>query len=122
MISGVSSPRVLPDRWRVSRARSAATVAIATSTPHCDGVFRTRARIGDLVSQGLGIAAIGSTVLAAPLDGVLTGLTHDGVPVTIRTKVIEVDPRRRLAEVRGIRGTTTTDCRGVLWAIRDRVC
>jgi xanthine dehydrogenase accessory factor len=67
-----------------------------------DGLFRTKARIGDVVRQGQELAQIGSMALTAPLDGVLRGLTHDGVPVTTRTKVIEVDPRIREAEVRGI--------------------
>ncbi len=47
-----------------------------------DGVFRTEAHIGDFVRRGLQIAEIDSTVLTAPLDGVLRGVTHDGVPVT----------------------------------------
>jgi len=50
-----------------------------------DGVFRTKARIGDAVRKGQEIAEIGSTALTAPLDGVLRGLTRDGVPVTVRT-------------------------------------
>ena len=40
--------------------------------------------------------------MTAPLDGVLRGLTRDGVPVTVRTKIIEVDPRGQAGEVRGI--------------------
>jgi hypothetical protein len=41
-------------------------------------------------------------VLAVPLDDMLRGLTRDDVAVGTRTKVIEVDPRGRTAEVRGI--------------------
>lgn len=67
-----------------------------------DGVFRTMSRIGDVVRRGQEITQINSMVLAAPLDGVLRGLAHDGVPVTTRTKVIEVDPRGRAGEVHGI--------------------
>jgi xanthine dehydrogenase accessory factor len=67
-----------------------------------EGVFRTNARIGDAVRQGEAIATIDGAVVTAPLDGVLRGLTRDGVPVSVRTKVIEVDPRSRHAEVRGI--------------------
>jgi hypothetical protein len=57
-------------------------------------LFTTRASIGDRVSAGQPVAAIDGTVLAAPLAGVLWGLTHDGVRVTAHTKVIEVDCRR----------------------------
>jgi xanthine dehydrogenase accessory factor len=67
-----------------------------------DGVFRTGACIGDLVRQGQEIAAIGSLAILAPLDGKLRGLTHDGVPVKVRTKIIEVDPRGSAADVRSI--------------------
>ena len=67
-----------------------------------DGIFRTKARIGDSVRQGQVIAEVGFTVLEAPLDGVLRGLTHDGVHVAVGTKVIEVDPRGSDTEVRGV--------------------
>lgn len=83
------------------------------------GVFRTRARIGDLVRGGQEIAEIGSLALTAPLDGVLRGLTHHGVPVSVRTKVIEVDPRGREAEVRGIGERPRRIADGVLTAIRN---
>jgi len=83
-----------------------------------DGVFRTKARIGDAVRQGQEIAEIGSMALTAPLDGLLRGLTRDGVPVTVRTKVIEVDPRSREAEVRGIAERPRRIADGVLSAVR----
>ena len=84
-----------------------------------DGVFRTKARIGEEVREGQEVAEIGSTVLTAPLDGVLRGLTRDGVPVTTRTKVIEVDPRGGGAQVRGIGERPRRIADGVVAAIRD---
>lgn len=66
------------------------------------GVFHTTARIGDVVRKGQPVALVESAVLQAPLDGVLRGLTRDGVPVSVRTKVIEVDPRGRSEAVQGI--------------------
>jgi xanthine dehydrogenase accessory factor len=42
------------------------------------------------------------TVLTTPLDGVLRGLTRDGVPGTARTRVIEVGPRGPAAIVTGL--------------------
>lgn len=83
-----------------------------------DGIFRTRARIGDLVRQGQEIATVDSFALPAPLDGVLRGLTHSDVPVKVRTKVIEVDPRGNGAEVRGITERPRRIADGVLAAIR----
>lgn len=84
-----------------------------------DGVFRTKARIGDAVRKGQEVAEVGSMALTAPLDGLLRGLTHDGVPVSVRTKVIEVDPRNRDAEVRGIAERPRRIADGVLAAIRE---
>ena len=83
-----------------------------------DGVFRTKARIGDAVGQREEIAKIGPAVLLAPLDGVLRGLTRDDVPVTIGTKVIEVDPRGRIGEVRGIAERPRRVAEGALSVIR----
>jgi xanthine dehydrogenase accessory factor len=83
------------------------------------GVFRTQSRIGDPVRQGQEVAWIDSTCLTAPLDGVLRGLTRDAVPVTVRTKVIEVDPRGRVNEVRGIVERPRRIAGGVLSAIRE---
>jgi len=83
-----------------------------------DGVFHTKARIGAAVRKGQQIAEIGSMALTAPLDGILRGLTHDGVPVIVRTKVIEVDPRSREAEVRGIAERPRRIAEAVLSAVR----
>ena len=67
----------------------------------CAGVFRTRAAIGDRVTAAQPIAMIDSRMLFAPLAGVLRGLTRDGVPVDVRTEVIEVAPHA-YAELSGI--------------------
>ena len=83
-----------------------------------DGIFRTKARIGDPVRGGQEIAEIGPMGLAAPLDGVLRGLTRDGVPVSVRTKVIEVDPRSGSTDVRGIGERPRRIADGVFEAIR----
>jgi len=84
-----------------------------------DGMFRTKARIGEAVRQGQEVAQIDSVSLSAPLDGVLRGLTHDAVPVTVRTKVIEIDPRGRVSEVRGIVERPRRIAEGVLSATRQ---
>jgi xanthine dehydrogenase accessory factor len=64
------------------------------------------------------VARIDSMALTAPLDGVLRGLTRDAVPVTARTKVIEVDPRGRVSAVHGIVERPRRIADGVLAAIR----
>ena len=84
-----------------------------------EGVLRTKAQIGDGVRQGQEVAEIGAMVVTAPLDGILRGLTHDDVPVTVGTKIIEVDPRRRVSEVRGMVERPRRIAEGVLSAIRE---
>jgi xanthine dehydrogenase accessory factor len=56
--------------------------------------------------------------LTSPLDGVLRGLVRDGVPVTVQTTVVEVDPRVEGAEVCGIGERPRRIAEGVLAAIR----
>ena len=82
-----------------------------------DGVFRTKARIGDSVRQDHGVAEVGAVVLTALLDRVLRGLIHDDVPVTVGTKVIEVDPRGSEAEVRGLGERARRVAEAVLQAV-----
>ena len=73
-----------------------------------EGMFRTSFQIGSIVVEGQEIAAIGELSLRAPISGILRGLTHDGVPVAKKTKVIEVDPpqgiRPRLPGLPNARG------------------
>lgn len=83
------------------------------------GVFRTTLQVGDPVRQGQVIAEINGQPLTAPLDGSLRGLTRDGVPVTLKTKVIEVDPRGAAAQTSGIAERPVIIAAGVLQAIRD---
>jgi xanthine dehydrogenase accessory factor len=85
-----------------------------------DGIFRTKYRIGDRVVAGHVVAQIGETALTAPLDGVLRGLTRDGVPVPAGTKVIEVDPRGQPDLVLGIGERASRIAAGVIRVIEDR--
>ena len=82
------------------------------------GIFRTRLNIGDMVSAQQEVARINDTPLHASIDGMLRGLTHDGVPVAIKTKVIEVDPRGAQAKISGIGERPGRIARGVLEAVK----
>jgi xanthine dehydrogenase accessory factor len=82
-----------------------------------DGTFHTKAEIGEAVRAGQEVATVGATSLTAPVSGLLRGMTHDGVPVTVRTKVIEVDPRGGSAEVAGIAERPRRIAEGVLAAV-----
>jgi xanthine dehydrogenase accessory factor len=84
-----------------------------------DGIFYTTHQIGDQVEAGQGVARINSTPLFAPIAGILRGLTHDGVPVTQKTKVVEVDPRMGRAQISGIGERPARIAEGVLQAIQN---
>jgi len=84
------------------------------------GVFQTASQIGDMVSAGQKVANIGDTLLCAPISGIIRGLTHDGVPVAQKAKVIEVDPRGEPTKIEGIAERPQRIAAGVLEAIRQR--
>jgi xanthine dehydrogenase accessory factor len=50
-------------------------------------------RIGDLVRQGETVLTVGSVPVAAPLDGCVRGLIHEGLSVTAGLKIGDIDPR-----------------------------
>jgi xanthine dehydrogenase accessory factor len=81
------------------------------------GVLRTGARIAQRVVAGEVVATIGDAQLRAPLDGIVRGLTHDGVPVALGTKVVEVDPRGDVSKVVGLGPRPLRIGEGVLAAI-----
>jgi xanthine dehydrogenase accessory factor len=81
------------------------------------GVMCTTASIAQQVSAGEVVARIGSDELVAPLDGILRGLVHDGVPVDVGVKVVEVDPRGDLTKVFGIGPRPARIAEGVLEAL-----
>jgi xanthine dehydrogenase accessory factor len=81
------------------------------------GIFFTTYQIGDKVEVGQMVARVDSTPLFATINGTLRGLTHDGVPVSSKTKVIEIDPRFENAQVSGIAERPARIANGVLSAI-----
>ena len=72
------------------------------------------------MSAGEVVATIGDEPLAAPLDGILRGLTHDGVEVAAGAKVVEVDPRGDPGKVFGLGVRPRRIGEGVLRAIEER--
>jgi xanthine dehydrogenase accessory factor len=85
------------------------------------GTFRTQMQIAQRVSAGEHVASIGDERLAAPLDGILRGLVHDGVPVERGAKVLEVDPRGDPSKVFGVGVRPARIAEGVLAAIESRI-
>jgi len=84
-----------------------------------DGIFHTARQIGEVVSQGELIAYVDLTPLYAPISGTLRGLTHDGVPVATKNKVLEVDPRLADPKISGVGERPGKIAQGVLKAIRE---
>jgi xanthine dehydrogenase accessory factor len=58
-----------------------------------EGYVQAKARIGDMISQGQRIATVAGQGVYAPFDGVLRGLVHPDVPVTVGFKIGDLDPR-----------------------------
>lgn len=58
-----------------------------------DGLLRNRVDIGAHLAQGELVATVGEAEVRAPFKGVLRGLLHDGLPVTQRLKIGDLDPR-----------------------------
>jgi xanthine dehydrogenase accessory factor len=82
------------------------------------GIFYTTYQIGDQVKAGQEVARIDSIPLFAPITGILRGLTHTDVPVVLKTKVIEIDPRIENAQVSGIAERPARIAQGVLQAVQ----
>jgi xanthine dehydrogenase accessory factor len=58
-----------------------------------DGSLEALAQIGDHVEAGQIVAEVGGHPIYAPFKGVLRGLLHPGLIVSIGTKVGDIDPR-----------------------------
>jgi len=84
-----------------------------------DGVFQTAHQVGDAVQKDQEVGRVNGVPLPAPLRGLLRGLSHDGVPVKQNTKVIEIDPRGRDAQIAGITDRSAAIAQGVLAAIKN---
>ncbi|MHB8776135.1 MAG: hypothetical protein ACYC6R_00025 [Anaerolineales bacterium] len=83
------------------------------------GTFYTSHQIGDSVQRGEEIARLNTVPLYAPIAGILRGLTHDGVPVGLHTKVIEVDPRTQGSQISGIGERPARIAESVITAIQS---
>lgn len=84
------------------------------------GLWRTTLEIGDGVRAGQVLGRVGDEELTSSIDGVVRGITRDGVPVTAGAKVADVDPRGERAEVAGIAERPRRIAEGVLAAVRQR--
>jgi len=59
----------------------------------CAGVFQSWVALGDLIAQGAQLGQVGDTPVTASLAGMVRGLLQDGLQVTARFKIGDIDPR-----------------------------
>lgn len=64
----------------------------------CAGVMRCRVALGDLVEAGDLLAHVGESPVFSPLSGMVRGLLTDGIEVTERFKIGDIDPRGAAAD------------------------
>lgn len=62
-------------------------------TAPISGLWHSDAVIGEAVHAAQVLGVLGEEPIRAPIDGVLRGVTHDGVQVRAGQKIVEVDPR-----------------------------
>ena len=84
--------------------------------PH-PGRFATSRRIGDRVREGEQVAAVGNSFIAAPIAGVLRGISARGARVAEGTMIVEVDPRGDSVLCHGLEERALAIACGVLSAV-----
>lgn len=85
------------------------------------GTFRSMHKLGDLVSAGDTIGRVGGEPVRAKINGVLRALLRDGLDVSEKTKLGEVDPRGSQELCYTIRPRMRAIAGGVLEAILMKV-
>jgi xanthine dehydrogenase accessory factor len=58
-----------------------------------DGIWLTQRKIGERIEAEAIVGWIADKPIRAPREGMLRGLTRDGVPCVRGTKIVEIDPR-----------------------------
>jgi xanthine dehydrogenase accessory factor len=84
------------------------------------GRFRTFCRIGDHVQAGEEIAMLEGETIAAPLSGVLRGLSARGARIASGQKIVEIDPRGDAALCFGLSERPRRIADGVIEALARR--
>ena len=58
-----------------------------------DGVFTSNCRITDIVVAGQNLGEVAGVSVVSGIDGIVRGIVHNGLKVTIDQKIGDVDPR-----------------------------
>jgi xanthine dehydrogenase accessory factor len=83
----------------------------------CEGTFRSKKKIGDLVQAGEVVAFVNEMEIKAKINGMVRGLISDGIHVTKGLKVGDIDPRGEKVDYRSISDKARAIAGGVLEAI-----
>ncbi|MBI4723544.1 MAG: xanthine dehydrogenase [Rhodomicrobium sp.] len=84
------------------------------------GRWRTALVVGQRIFKGYPLGHLGSSILAAPMDGILRGIARDDTVVPGNAKLIEIDPRGRKARWTGIDTRGRAIAKSTLEAVRSR--
>jgi xanthine dehydrogenase accessory factor len=82
-----------------------------------DGIFETKAAIGDRVKKGGVVAAVNGLPIRAEIDGVVRGLLPPGIPVVKGVKAGDIDPRCEVSHCFTVSDKALAVAGGVLEAI-----
>lgn len=82
-----------------------------------EGIFRSLAEIGQLVSKGETVAYVDGIPLKTEIPGMLRGLLQDGIPVFKGMKCGDVDPRGESADYKTVSDKALAVGGGVLEAL-----
>jgi xanthine dehydrogenase accessory factor len=85
------------------------------------GTWSTALKIGDAVRVDQLLGSVDGQAVRAQIDGVLRGITRDGVPVGSGAKVADVDPRGVEAQLGGITERPRRIAAGVRAALEARL-
>lgn len=58
-----------------------------------DGIFTSTCKIGDMVKSGQIVGRVADVPIISKIDGVLRGIIHDGLTVSVGQKIGDIDPR-----------------------------
>ena len=82
-----------------------------------EGFFSPLCQIGDMVKSGDILGTVGGEKILAPISGIIRGLIHPSVKITVGLKMADIDPRGEKAHCFSISDKALAVGGGVLEAV-----